>query len=383
MGGCRCSYKNCTNSTKSAENIHFFHYPVRHKERCKIWIENANKPQFCDLEEDQLRNKVICAVHFENKYFPNPQKKRLLQGAIPTLDGDAEETVGITNQLLVQDVQVLPANDDGTLFVLETDIFNRMNRTKEVESFIYKNGIMVPSRLAKNTDKTGSENDNALHHVLDTKEFEVVTQPQKKVVNANNAVSITPLSQPKKILNKILDKSGPAGVLSTQIKTAPSNFVIKTENTYEKDEITHEEIHIIDDKMVEDDMGVPEETSTPVKSSAVKTSTTKLSPDVSVGRIYLRKIKQHSRDIATIKRMLKQKKLLEPDNSAILNTLKGKLPPTLYTIVELQLQNTISANDIEFFTNFHNTSPEAYNLLRNKYNWALPDLNDISECNSA
>ncbi|KAJ8979103.1 hypothetical protein NQ317_014115 [Molorchus minor] len=129
----------------------FFHYPVKHKERCKIWIENANKPQFCDLEEDQLRNKVICEYHFEDRWFPNSQKKRLLQGAVPTLDGDAvedpvpEPTTCLPSQL--HDVQILPANEDGTIFVLDTDAM--FNRSQKVESYIYKNGVILPAEKLK------------------------------------------------------------------------------------------------------------------------------------------------------------------------------------------------------------------------------------------
>lgn len=162
MGGCRCTYKNCQNTTKTTENIHFFHYPVKHKERCKIWIENAEKPHFCDLEEEQLRNKVICEMHFEDRYFPNEQKKRLLQAAIPTLDGGCENSKK-------SDLKVLPLNEDGTEFVLDSDsMFNRIAAVPhKVETFIYKDGAILPVDSDKSNGDFDELNKNSTSSAMD------------------------------------------------------------------------------------------------------------------------------------------------------------------------------------------------------------------------
>ncbi|CAH0550378.1 unnamed protein product [Brassicogethes aeneus] len=98
-GGRRCSYKNCINRSNNIDDLHFFHYPVQNKEVCKKWIEMAEKPHFNDLTESQLRNKVICDKHFEDKYFTNPLRKRLLKGAVPKLDGVVSNTANTKSSM--------------------------------------------------------------------------------------------------------------------------------------------------------------------------------------------------------------------------------------------------------------------------------------------
>ncbi|CAH0562248.1 unnamed protein product [Brassicogethes aeneus] len=368
MGGCRCSYKNCQNSTKSSENLHFFHYPVRHKERCKLWIEMANKPQFCDLEEDQLRNKVICEQHFEDKYFPNPLKKRLLQGAVPSLDGDSlEPPVEIP---LTEDVHIMPANDDGTIFMVKTENTFKRRRAQECESYVYKNGLILPSRgkRAEIKKEIKMENDGALHRVLDNKEMQVVTG---MTINATkrttNPVSITSM-KPKKVLNRLLEPIVHPNFRNPQI--------MRDELSIEDDKPNIEHVEIQD--LQEDISIVP---ATPKQNLNGSTSAKK--PEaVPVNKNYLRKIKQHSREIATIKKMLQEKTKL--DMGKILEALKESVPPTLYTIVELnmKLQCDLTMNDLQFFGDIHKHSPQVYDLLINKYDWKLPDMEKYNSENS-
>lgn len=317
MGGCRCSYRNCTNSTKTTENVHFFHYPVKHKERCKMWIDNARKPQFLHLEEDQLRNKVICEKHFEDRCFPNLQKKRLLQGAIPTLDGDSlEETTMESNLYLLNadqnDIKVLPANEDGTCFLLDTESFK--NKSGKVESFVYENGSIVPASMtSKHSNPLGYKSHNS-----------------------------------------------PVMLNSNMVKTFVSEPMEEVSEFHIKEEI------------IEEDNGIynvqqrPPKIDPPAKSGVEK----------NINKAYLRKINQHSREIASIKKILEQKVMTEvkPDFSSILLSVKDQLPPTLLTILSLHLdqQCQLSEDDIEFFTTIYNTSPELYSILVEKYNWNLP-----------
>ncbi|XP_060537194.1 uncharacterized protein LOC132708696 [Cylas formicarius] len=377
MGGCRCSYKNCKNTTKTTDNMHFFHYPVKQKERCIKWIENACKPKFFELEEEQLRNKVVCEVHFENKWFPNLQRKRLIQGAIPTLDGDSEDDhpenadvpvfIAAPNPYSSQysDVHVLPANDDGTVFVLDTE--NMYSRVQKVESYIIKNGILVPSNsnptvkpsipvVPKSISTTKASTSNTVSNIFySSAEMEVEHLPQSKPTSdvspkvdslIKHEVVETPeasyglRSQKKVILN--ID----AGV--NQEKQQNCNIIPLHNGTEKRRNSSHHRC-------------LPQK---PV-----------------FGRSYLRQIKQHSRDIAYIKRMLRSRaNEQKPDSNVILKTLEGKIPPTLHTMLSLVLgeKNNLTEDDIEFFTTLHRVSPDMYQLLAGKYKWNLPRV-DVDE----
>ncbi|XP_030762366.1 uncharacterized protein LOC115887163 [Sitophilus oryzae] len=341
MGGCRCSYKNCTNTTKTTENIHFFHYPVKHRDRCIVWIENACKKEFYNLEEDQLRNKVVCEQHFDPRWFPNPQRKRLLQNAVPTLDGDAIESLPkiaktepdnvpffpSSNQY--KDIKVVPANDDGTVFVLDTE--NMFTVSPKIESYVIKNGVLVPT----NSNNAPSKNVKNLSN-----------QP-KPVANINACPGIPGPSKPPLVKQEIPETCEP----TTMEQEDDVSLLIYDDNINESSDLEEK-----------------------------KTAGASLKNLVS--RNYLRKIKQHSRDIASIKRMLKQKRIAEekPSRKSIIDALRSDIPPSLLTVISLILgeKNELNDEDVEFFTTIHRSSSDVYQLLSDKYKWNLPSV-DIVE----
>lgn len=327
MGGCRCSYRNCTNTTKTRDNLHFFHYPVKQKERCRQWIENAKKPQFYDLDEDQLRNKVVCETHFEICYFPNEQKKRLLQGAIPTLNGDCKTKLSPNGETLkIQDVQVLPANADGTIFILETQ---NNYISEKVESYIYtNNGLMVPLNKSNESNLDTALN-SSLYTGNDNEEME--TTPHKPIV-----VDIKDITDFDVFVHEFDSVQGDQN----------KHKVIKPPRFIENKK--------------------PSDESRNVEDLFVKTINMK----------YIKQIKQHSKDIALLKRMLKskQRQSRRLNNTAIINILRKQLPPSLLNVVKLNILNSteLTAEDAEFFSTIYSTSPQVYHLLAQKYQWQLP-----------
>ncbi|RZC35772.1 THAP domain containing protein [Asbolus verrucosus] len=324
MGGCRCSYKNCTNTTKTRDNLHFFHYPVKQKDRCRQWIENANKPQFYDLDEDQLRNKVVCETHFEDCYFPNIQKKRLLQGAIPTLDGDCEQKTSHERIMKIQDVQVLPANADGTIFVLETNMQNSF-QSERVESYIYtNNGLVLP------ISKCNETIDDSMQTIYSGSEVEEFEEPQIKLKNEQEVYETV-------TMEKDFD-----------------NYVFASES------------NLINEKVSQ------------LQESKTQNSI-KITDDIfskTVGNKYVKKIKQHSKDIAILKRILKSKTTCrKPSNTIILNSLKRQVSSSLFSVINLNLNGNceLSSEDFEFFSTIYATSPQVYQILSQKYKWKLPN----------
>lgn len=354
MGGCRCSFRDCPNTTKT-ENVHFFHYPVKQKERCRQWIENARKPQFCDLEEDQLRNKVICDQHFEDKWFPNPQKKRLLQGAVPTLpgkhgDANISSSYNKNNRVDItafasqdQDIQVLPANEDGTVFILDTETM--FTKSQKIESYVYQNGKVVPSSLVGST-------------FVPSQNLKSYSSPKTKL-NTMKREILNDFVQPK------YNKLEPGEV---EVKTEEPDYSEKNNDSQsrvtEQDESNYE---VLPKKFATEDK--------------VMGNSFKEQDDSQLDKSYLRKIKQHSRDIATIKKLLKEKALSEnkPNVSSILSVLKEQLPPSLFTVVTLNLNEEceLTDDDVDFFTVVHRTSPEVYQMLVEKFKWNLPSVDIV------
>ncbi|XP_072379525.1 uncharacterized protein [Diabrotica undecimpunctata] len=382
MGGCRCTYKNCQSSTKTTENVHFFHYPVKHPERCRIWIENANKPHFFDLEEDQLKNKVICENHFEDKWFPNHQKKRLLQGAVPTLDVGCEEEVtqsGIYISTGMHDVALLPASSDGSLFILDTDSI--YHKSPNIESYVYKNGAIVPSspvvQLKQEIKHVGTRSAN-----------------NKTIINSKTLSNIGKQTVPSFLNHTILNNSAFDDPLDTKVvikdEVMPSSSYCNTLNS----ELRLPQYNNIEEP-IQDPLGDTnqfevsthgqpfDEPEKPIRLFGIKNpAISKSYPEKSnLAKNYLRKIKQHSRDIACIKKMLRHKTNAppKPDIDAVLNLLKEKLPPSLFLLNRLHLtdENELSQEDIDFLTTIQKMSPDLYQHLQEKYKWDLPIVDII------
>lgn len=101
MGGCRCTYKNCT--IRSDGVTHMFHYPVFDKVRCHQWLTNGQKLEFLNLKVSQLKNRVVCQHHFKDDNFMNFLKDKLTFDAVPTLDGPYCDTSQLPDNRTLQD----------------------------------------------------------------------------------------------------------------------------------------------------------------------------------------------------------------------------------------------------------------------------------------
>lgn len=115
MGGCRCTFRDCTNNTVNSPGKHFFHFPYKDDDRCKKWALNADKLPFLRLPWTQLRNKTVCEDHFVQTCFMNFKRERLVKTAVPTVyrtrDGTIQDIQVDESQL---DTLVYCFNDKGT-----------------------------------------------------------------------------------------------------------------------------------------------------------------------------------------------------------------------------------------------------------------------------
>ncbi|XP_044758755.1 uncharacterized protein LOC123316638 [Coccinella septempunctata] len=355
MGGCRCSYKSCRNTTKTTQNIHFFHYPVKQKERCKAWINRAGKPKFFDLDEYQLRNKVICEVHFEDSCFLNSERKRLLPQAIPTLDGEFQyeepNSVAVYTNVgkerikkcpkspKMGDIQVLPANEDGTVFVLDTFPSYKVN--KEVKSYILNEDALFPIE----------KKHESIPRIKEEPEYQEHDQGEYILSDNNYFPNIQH---------------------STPLKKLPSSSSKQARPDYE----------------------ILNSDSSPQMPSPAKTMTKEALESIICNTVeskYLHKLEQHTKDLNQIKKALKlsSNKRNQLNKTSVLRYLKLRLPPSLNTLINLSLNEEYELNedDENFFKNLHDSSSKTYQFLSEDCGWRMPiieihegDAESMDEC---
>ncbi|KAK9883127.1 hypothetical protein WA026_001322 [Henosepilachna vigintioctopunctata] len=354
MGGCRCSYKNCSNTTKTTSKIHFFHYPVKQRERCKTWIQRAEKPHFFDLDEYQLRNKVICEVHFQDDCFLNSQKKRLYPNAIPSLEGDAycdiEEKSPVPLLELntpkergyqdrfkqfankIDDIKILPASDDGTSFILDT--YPTYKNFKYVKSYVLSNDVLLPIDEKRNSNS-----------LVKTERIEEVEEDYNSfILNDDGCTTISQKVKPPKNLPE------------QQLLT------IKYEKPALKNSSFDSGTHSMKSRNETNSNNITEEK---LEQMICKTVETK----------YLHKLEQHTKDLNQIKKSLRiSKNVKRLNRSSVLRFLKLRLPPSLFTLVNLSLDDdyNLTEEDETFFKNLHESSPVAYQFLMEDCTWRMP-----------
>ncbi|KAK2575592.1 hypothetical protein KPH14_011301 [Odynerus spinipes] len=73
----------CFNSTRDTPQIQFFTFPTKEK-YARIWAEACGKPELINKSKTSLKRYVLCAEHFEDRWFTDPKNKiTLIKTEIP------------------------------------------------------------------------------------------------------------------------------------------------------------------------------------------------------------------------------------------------------------------------------------------------------------
>lgn len=80
MSGSKCSYINCKNSSKNTPGLRKFSFPVKDKERCKKWVLLCGNPLLVSLNDDELKTKFLCHIHFSTDLL---RSTKLPGGSLP------------------------------------------------------------------------------------------------------------------------------------------------------------------------------------------------------------------------------------------------------------------------------------------------------------
>lgn len=344
MGGCRCSYRHCKSSTKLGGDLHFFHFPVKNKDRCRDWIINAKRPEFQNLPIDQLRNKVICGLHFETTCFTNIHRKRLVHDAVPTLSGGSTEDEG---QMDIKDIQVLPTNADATIFTVDTDSMQPSIDDTTMCTYSIKNGNLIP---------VFSETD------VDDEHAEILYINQGVEANHNEYLFIEPKFQRSEDSNyhsSVTPTENSAFNESPQYAAGESS----TKPIYKVEFIDVLDNTCVDNQKVDDTVKV-----------APKKKFKKRKRNKQFDNYVLQLLMRHTREIAALKRAMKKQLFLKPIH--IMRALQGRVPASMLAAIRLQLfkqKKQLLADETQLLTKLYATSKDSYHLFRDQLNWHFPE----------
>lgn len=420
MGGCRCVYRNCQSSTNLTPGLHYFHFPIRDPERCDQWIKNARKQSLRVMPREKLRNKVICSLHFEDRYFTNEKHDRLIHNAIPTLgcEDAQEEELSPDSAIVPKDelIMLIPTNNDNTKFILPDEGFSGMSYT------IYDDAVIPSStvQLMNQNEKT------KMFAVL--KKFNNENEPPKLpkrpkfTITSVNKVS-TPLTKTAPTQIKA-EPVSPEHITSYSLSTFGDDLRVelsqKKDNFDQLIEQTQGETPLLDNDISLQQKG-DNEYSIAVVSENIQqnvidiTETIQNNPNISTiqqniiaetrntdfnvtpEKEYIRMIRNNSKQIIKLKRLvnkqnrfhkyLLQKKQLckfrrKPwDKYKLLDNLKKYVKPSLMAILKLEVLPSddvvLTDGEEKFITDLYTEDPDCYDILRKKYQWNLPHAENI------
>lgn len=397
MGGCRCSYRNCKSATKLNGDLHFFHYPVKHRDRCNQWIKKARRPEFFNLPDDQLRNKVICDLHFEPKYFTNILRKRLVHNAIPTMNAGCEEEVLNDNSTEFKDVQILPANDDGTIFTVDTDSMQQKSSDNEpISTYSFRNGALVPVYKEEQNDTeqvlyTIEEDDikpisyrestqtRSNYLFIDPNRQEQVPDSYEIVFNGSSTNSQTSYEKKSSVQSPIIMEYPRKNYISNQAR-ASSQETMEVVYITEHVERTQSPVAVKTETESIVQLGAKSGKTTRKSNDAKVREVNKLVPPQPIRKKFINQIKMHSREIASIKKTLNAS--INRASKFNINKLRGRVSPTLLGALSLNLYNrkaNFTKDEFDFITTLYNVSPDVYNLFIDKLHWNLPEPAVVQE----
>lgn len=187
MGGCRCSYGKCTNSSYNSPNTHFFHYPVKDRKRCAEWVRRANDHNLCKLPEAKLKNKVICDKHFNIKSFMNYRRDKLLFNAVPEIENNVIDT----------NINLLPSpvKNSSSDFTLPED-----TRIDDTTKFIVTDRGSSGLVFTESENKTESPNKELIFPIPDV--VTTIGESTNKIIQKSSLNSISNRNELCKSFNK-------------------------------------------------------------------------------------------------------------------------------------------------------------------------------------
>lgn len=411
MGGCRCTFQKCDNSTSNNPGMHFFHYPYKQIERVQKWINNSSNLDYIDMPSNKLRNKVVCEDHFKSSCFMNYKKESLVKTAVPTLVKlDSGEIIDLESSTIEIEILEEDKSDYSDFSPTKPIILN--NRKREIGQ---KNIDLMPDIRNKDLfllEVKSDENQEIKKRKMEILENVQVNAPVKKVVN-----NVNKFTNPT-VLNKFIKKEeSPApitkllnsGITLTKLKTVNkkpnAKKLIPQRIEASKEIIAPEPVPEpkVDSSEPESEEDPLESTTQIIVEKEIPTPP-QASQETIDKELYVQTMSDQAKQIEELKILMKEmivknsepQTIIKPiketspkvsksnlNKVQLFNGIKRYLNPSMVSLLRMEMfggnEREWKSDEKEFSVELLNLGPSVYEYMQDEWRFRLPPKKDVEK----
>lgn len=411
MGGCRCTFQKCDNSTSNNPGMHFFHYPYKQIERVQKWINNSSNLDYIDMPSNKLRNKVVCEDHFKSSCFMNYKKESLVKTAVPTLVKlDSGEIIDLESSTIEIEILEEDKSDYSDFSPTKPIILN--NRKREIGQ---KNIDLMPDIRNKDLfllEVKSDENQEIKKRKMEILENVQVNAPVKKVIN-----NVNKFTNPT-VLNKFIKKEeSPApitkllnsGITLTKLKTVNkkpnAKKLIPQRIEASKEIIAPEPVPEpkVDSSEPESEEDPLESTTQIIVEKEIPTPP-QASQETIDKELYVQTMSDQAKQIEELKILMKEmivknsepQTIIKPiketspkvsksnlNKVQLFNGIKRYLNPSMVSLLRMEMfggnEREWKSDEKEFSVELLNLGPSVYEYMQDEWRFRLPPKKDVEK----
>lgn len=411
MGGCRCTFQKCDNSTSNNPGMHFFHYPYKQVERVQKWINNSSNLDYIDMPSNKLRNKVVCEDHFKSSCFMNYKKESLVKTAVPTLVKlDSGEIIDLESSTIEIEILEEDKSDYSDFSPTKPIILN--NRKREIGQ---KNIDLMPDIRNKDLfllEVKSDENQEIKKRKMEILENVQVNAPVKKVIN-----NVNKFTNPT-VLNKFIKKEeSPApitkllnsGITLTKLKTVnkkpTAKKLIPQRIEASKEIIAPEPVPEpkVDSSEPESEEDPLESTTQIIVEKEIPTPP-QASQETIDKELYVQTMSDQAKQIEELKILMKEmivknsepQTIIKPiketspkvsksnlNKVQLFNGIKRYLNPSMVSLLRMEMfggnEREWKSDEKEFSVELLNLGPSVYEYMQDEWRFRLPPKKDVEK----
>lgn len=410
MGGCRCTFQKCDNSTSNNPGMHFFHYPYKQADRVQKWINNSSNLDFIDMPSNKLRNKVVCEDHFKSTCFMNYKKESLVKTAVPTLIKlDSGEIIDLESSTIEIEIEFL---DEEKSDVSPSKPIILNNRKREVEQKIID---LMPDISNKDSFLLEVKQDvkQEKKRKMEILEDVQINAPVKKVkIDLPTKTPITVLNkfitkeESTAPLNKLLN----SGITLTKLKTVNKKPVVKklisqrteanTESKPDPTPVSKPEVSSSEPESEED----PLESTTNIIENEIPTPPI-ISQETIDKELYVQTMSEQAKQIEELKTLMKEMIVKNAEKQTpvtvkvketspkvsksnlnkvqLFNGIKRYLNPSMVALLRMEMfggnEREWKSDEKDFSVELLNLGPSVYEYMQDEWRFRLPPKKDVEK----
>lgn len=409
MGGCRCTFQKCDNSTSNNPGMHFFHYPYKQVERVQKWINNSSNLDYVDMPSNKLRNKVVCEDHFKQTCFMNYKKESLVKTAVPTLIKlESGEIIDLESTI---EIEILEEEKSDYSDFSPTKPIILNNRKREIGQ---KNIDLMPDIRNKNLfllEVKNDSNEEMKKRKMEILEDVQVNAPIKKVNKLTNPTVLNKFTKKEESptpITKLLN----SGITLTKLKTVNKKPIEKKlisqriETSKENPETKPEPV-----PEPEVESSEPESEDDPLKSNTkiIVEKEIPTPPQASQETIdkelYVQTMSDQAKQIEELKTLMKEMIVKNSETQTItkppiketspkvsksnlskiqlFNGIKRYLNPSMVSLLRMEMfggnEREWKSDEKEFSVELLNLGPSVYEYMQDEWRFRLPPKKDVEK----